>query len=69
MKKNEIDGDIKRFCQVISQITKLNKKLDKAYDNFYSGGYTFEEAYSSEIDDISNLQEEFLELFNRIHKK
>jgi hypothetical protein len=61
-----IDENIKRFCQIVENINDLNKKLDKERENFYDGGYSFEECNSVLIEGLVKLQNEFKILIGKI---
>lgn len=61
-----IDKNIKRFCELVPQINKMNRDLDKARDNFYDGGYSFEDCYEHVIKDLVELQNEFKEVLKDI---
>jgi hypothetical protein len=62
-----IDVDIKEFCRLIQRINELNEFLDKEKESFYDGGYSFEECYSTQINELVDLQKKFMFLF-RIFK-
>ncbi len=61
-----IDNNIKRFCEVISEINSLNRELSKERDNFYDGGYSFEECHERQLKDLVDLQNEFKGLLKEI---
>lgn len=61
-----MDKKINRFCKLVLQINKLNKKLDKEYADFYSAGYTFEECFSCEIKELDDAQKELKSLLKEI---
>lgn len=61
-----IDPNIKRFCELICQINALNEFLDREKESFYDGGHSFEECYSSQIDELVDLQQEFRFLFRSL---
>lgn len=53
-----IDENIKNFCNVVTEINKMNNYLDKMRDDFYSGGYGFETIYKLDIDRLNSLEDE-----------
>ena len=61
-----IDKNIKRFCEVISEINAINKELDKEKADFYDGGYSFEECNEYKINELVNLQNELKGLLKEI---
>lgn len=61
-----IDKNIKRFCELISEINTINKELDKERANFYDGGYSFEECHEFEIKELVVLQDELKTLLKEI---
>jgi hypothetical protein len=61
-----IDKNIKRFCEVISEINTINKELDKERADFYDGGYSFEECNEYKIKELVDLQNELKGLLKEI---
>ena len=61
-----IDENIKRFCEVILEINTINKELDEERNNFYYGGYTFEECNATKIKELVDLQNELKGLLREI---
>lgn len=61
-----IDKNIKRFCEVIFEIKTINKELDKEREDFYDGGYSFEECNSTKINELVDLQNELKGLLKEI---
>jgi hypothetical protein len=53
-----VDKNIKRFCELILEINIINNELDKERDNFYDGGYSFEECNECKINELVDLQNE-----------
>jgi hypothetical protein len=60
------DDNIKRYCEVVFEIQKLNAYLDKARDDFYYGGYSFEECYSTDLNELNRLEGEFIDILKRL---
>lgn len=58
--------DIKRFCELTKRINKIHKEIEKESEDFYSGGYSFEEANGFLIEQLPELETEFLEILNRL---
>ena len=54
------NSDIKRFCEVQKQINEVHEALTKEYNQFYSGGHTFEECNSELIRKLNLLEKEFI---------
>jgi hypothetical protein len=63
-----IDENINRFCKIVNEVNELNLELETQKNNFYSGGYSFEEVYESEINKLINLQKELKVLMKLINK-
>ena len=61
-----IDKNIKRFCEVIFEIKTINKELDKEREDFYYGGYSFEECNEYKIKELVDLQNELKGLLKEI---
>ena len=57
-----IDGNIKRFCQLVAQINQINSELDEERSNFYDGGRSFEDCNEYKIKELNELQKEFKDL-------
>lgn len=49
---------INRFCRLVTKINELNDYLQKESANFYDGGHSFEEVYSSDLEELKAAQEE-----------
>ena len=64
-----VDPNIKRFCELITEINSANEVLIKASAEFYYGGYSFEECTASDMENLTALQNEFKELFKLITEK
>jgi hypothetical protein len=60
------DDNIKRYCEVVFEIQKLNAYLDKERDNFYSVAYSFEEYYSTDLNELHRLEGEFIDILKRL---
>lgn len=60
------DDNIKRYCELVFEIQKLNAYLDKARDDFYSGGYSFEGCYSTDLTELHRLEGEFIDILKRL---
>lgn len=58
--------DIKRYCQLVFQIQQLNSYIDTARDDFYDGGYPFDTMYSTDLENLKNLEEEFIDVLKRL---
>ena len=54
-----IDNNIKRFCELVSEIKELNDYLYTERFYFYDGEFSFEECFSYDIEKLVNLQNEF----------
>jgi len=63
-----MNKNIKRYCELISEINSCNKHLDEEMCNFYSGGYTFEDVYKADIKELEELEDEFLILHKELNK-
>lgn len=61
-----VDKKIKRFCELVSEINRLNKELDRERENFYDGGMSFEECNEYIINQLIELQNEFKGLVKEI---
>lgn len=64
-----IDTNIKEFCRIVQRINELNQFLDEERESFYDGGHSFEECYSTQINELVDLQKEFLFVFTVIKIK
>jgi len=64
-----IDENIKRFCNVVRDINEINDQLDSDRSAFYDGGTPFEKVYEAEIQELTELQNVFDELFSTISKR
>ena len=62
-----IDKNIKRFCELVLKINEMNCQLDKEASDFYDGGYSFEECNKSQIEELTELQNEFKTLIKIIY--
>ena len=61
-----IDKNIKRFCEVISEINRINEELDKERASFYDGGHSFEKCNEYKINELVDLQDELKGLLKAI---
>ena len=50
--------NISRFCFLVAEINKKQSRLLKEENNFYDGGYSFEETYKTDIAELKQLKEE-----------
>jgi len=53
-----LDNNVSRFCELVLEINERNNKLKKERYNFYDGGHSFEDCYSSDIKELAELQAE-----------
>ncbi len=60
------NDDIKRFCEIQNRINELHGILTKEYNQFYDGGYSFEECNYSIFEELVMLEEEFLIIIKRL---
>jgi len=60
------NSDIKRFCELKKQINGVHEFLNKEYNQFYSGGYEFEECNFELIRKLNLLEEEFLIVLRKL---
>lgn len=63
-----VDKDIKRFCELVTEIAEMNKKLDKERENFYDGGRSFEECNSYDLEELVKMQYELRRIIKKISK-
>jgi hypothetical protein len=63
-----IDINIKRFCQLVTEINDINQELDKEREVFYDGGNSFEECNQDKIEEIVSLQNEMKNLSDNYFK-
>lgn len=49
---------VDRFCELVSEINKLNNFLKKEKATFYHGGHPFEEVYKSHLEEKHELHKE-----------
>jgi hypothetical protein len=62
-----INIDIKRFCQLVTEINDINQELDKEKHLFYDGGNSFEECNKYKIQELVLLQDEFKILLKKLN--
>lgn len=60
------DKNIKRFCELVVEINRLNEKIQIEKANFYDGGHSFEECFS-EPGELKVCEAEFAELFKKMN--
>lgn len=58
--------DIKRFCELTKKINKIHKEIKTGNEDFNSDRYSFEEINGFLIDQLPELETEFLEILNRL---
>lgn len=58
-----IDTNIKEFCRVVTRISELSQFLEDEKRSFYDREHSFEEVYSDQINELADLQKEFLFVF------
>ena len=63
-----IDLKIKRFCELIGEISALNQRIDYERAIFYNGGHSFEECFESEFNELYKCQDELREIIKYINK-
>jgi hypothetical protein len=57
---------IKRYCQLVVEINERYEFLDYERDIFYDGGHSFEEVYSSSIEELHKLEGEFIDILKML---
>jgi len=50
---NTLDNTETRFCELVVEINYLTQMLQRERDNFYDGGYSFEEVNKVDLDILS----------------
>tara|TARA_R110000868_G_scaffold90534_1_gene251210 strand:+ start:825 stop:1025 length:201 start_codon:yes stop_codon:yes gene_type:complete len=48
-----LDNTETRFCELVVEINYLTQMLQRERDNFYDGGYSFEEVNKVDLDILS----------------
>lgn len=58
--------DILRFARLIENINELSNHLDMCRDSFYDGGKSFEQIYTTDLEDLERMCLELKELMLKI---
>jgi len=58
-----------QLLDILDEIKEKRDRLRKASENFYHGGYTFENVFSDDIKVINDLDSEFQTLLEKIAAK
>ena len=60
------DKEIIKFCQLVEFVNIKNAYLQKANADFYYGGYSFEDCYSTDIEALNKSCNEIKEIIRKI---
>lgn len=66
MDNTMLNPNIKRYCQLVIEIRERYEVLDNEKNYFYDGGYSFEEVYSYQIEELAKLEGEFIDTLKRL---
>lgn len=60
-----MNSDVTRYCELVTEISELNKYLNSEYDDFYYGGHSFEDVYRMDLENLSKLENELILLIRK----